>query len=109
MNRTGPPAASESESNAGTERQSDAGGFQSGTQPGKRPVVVWVKTGEKIHRTRIVTGAIDPMNAEIKSGLKEGDEVILSMNLARKGKQLPNLQLNEVLSCLREEGDIMRR
>jgi HlyD family secretion protein len=46
--------------------------------------VVWVKTGDKVHRTRVVTGAIDGSNAEIKSGLKEGDEIILSMNLAGK-------------------------
>ena len=85
MNRTDRPAASESESNDGTERQYGAGGFQSGIQPGKKPVAVWVKTGEKIHRTRVVTGAIDPMNVEIKSGLKEGDEVILSMNITGKG------------------------
>ena len=37
-----------------------------------------------IHRTRITTGAIDGTNAEIKTGLKEGDEVILSMSLASK-------------------------
>jgi HlyD family secretion protein len=60
------------------------GDFQGGGQTGKRPVIVWVKTADKVHRTRIVTGAIDGTNAEIKSGLKEGDEVILSMSLASK-------------------------
>jgi hypothetical protein len=57
--------------------------FRSG-QAGKKPVVVWVKTGDKVHRTRVVTGAIDGTNAEIKSGLNEGDEVILSMAVAGK-------------------------
>lgn len=61
-----------------------AGGFQTGGQQGKKPVVVWVKTGDKIHRARVVTGAIDGSNAEIKSGLNVGDEVILSMSLAGK-------------------------
>jgi HlyD family secretion protein len=70
--------------NAG-QYQANSGQFQSGSgQTGKRPVIVWVKSGELIHRTRVTTGAIDGTNAEIKTGLKEGDEVILSMNLAGK-------------------------
>jgi len=68
----------------GAAGQSNTGGFQAGGQSGKKPVVVWVKTGDKVHRTRIVTGAIDGTNAEIKSGLNEGDEIILSMTLAGK-------------------------
>jgi HlyD family secretion protein len=64
--------------------QPNIGGFQAGGQQGKKPVVVWVKTGDKIHRTRVVTGAIDGSNAEIKSGINEGDEIILSMSLAGK-------------------------
>jgi hypothetical protein len=64
--------------------QPNTGGFQSGGQQGKKPVVVWVKSGDKIHRARVVTGAIDGSNAEIKSGLNEGDEIILSMSLAGK-------------------------
>ena len=58
--------------------------FQGGAQTGKKPVVVWVKNGDKIHRTRVATGAIDGTNAEIKSGLQEGDIVILSMTQAGK-------------------------
>lgn len=69
---------------SGAAGQSNTGGFQAGGQTGKKPVVVWVKTGDKVHRTRVVTGAIDGTNAEIKSGLKEGDEIILSMTLAGK-------------------------
>jgi HlyD family secretion protein len=64
--------------------QGNTGDFQGGGQTGKKPVIVWVKTGDKVHRTRIVTGAIDGSNVEIKWGLKEGDEVILSMSLAGK-------------------------
>jgi hypothetical protein len=64
--------------------QMGGGGFSAGGQQGKKPVVVWVKNEDKIHRTRITTGAIDGTSAEIKSGLKEGDEVILSMTLAGK-------------------------
>jgi HlyD family secretion protein len=51
---------------------------------GKKPVLVWVKSGENVHRARIVTGADDGTNTEIKWGLKEGDEVILSMSLPGK-------------------------
>ena len=68
----------------GGQSQSNATQFQGSPQAGKRPVIVWVKSGELIHRTRVTTGAIDGTNAEIKTGLKEGDEVILSMNLTGK-------------------------
>jgi HlyD family secretion protein len=64
--------------------QMGGGGFSAGGQQGKKPVVVWVKSEDKVRRARITTGAIDGTNAEIKSGLKEGDEVILSMTLAGK-------------------------
>lgn len=56
-----------------------------GGQGGKKPTVVWVKNGDKIHRARLVTGAVDGSNAEVKFGLKEGDEVILSMNTGKTG------------------------
>ena len=73
----GAPGTAANQSNPG-------GGFQAGGQTGKKPVIVWVKEGEKVRRTRVGTGAIDGSNAEIKFGLKEGDEVILSMSLASK-------------------------
>lgn len=80
------------QANTNTQRQQSSGAAaqaipgepSSGGQPGKKPVAVWVKTGDKIHRTRVITGAIDGTNAEIKTGLAEGDEVILSMNLPGK-------------------------
>jgi HlyD family secretion protein len=80
----GQTGTSERQRVPGTAGQSNQGEFQSGSQPGKKPVVIWVKTGDKFHRIRVVTGAIDGTNAEIKSGIKEGDEVILSMSLAGK-------------------------
>jgi HlyD family secretion protein len=70
--------------NAGNESQNNTGDFQGGGRSGKKPVVVWVKSGEKIHRARLVTGAVDGSNAEVKWGLKEGDEIILSMTLPGK-------------------------
>jgi HlyD family secretion protein len=81
---TGQYTNSQRQQSQGAAGQSNPGEFQSGAQGGRKPVVVWVKTGEKIHRTRVVTGAIDGTNAEIKSGLAEGDEVIVSMNLEGK-------------------------
>lgn len=76
----------------GTERQRAAGAtgqtdpeiFINGVQSGKKPTLVWVKSADKIHRVRVVTGAIDGANAEIKSGLNNGDEVILSMSVLGK-------------------------
>ena len=81
---TGQPNNNQSQRPDRAAGQGNAGDFQGGGQTGKKPVIVWVKSGDKIHRTRIVTGAIDGSNVEIKWGLKEGDEVILSMNLAGK-------------------------
>ena len=70
---------------AATQYQANAAQYQvGGAQAGKKPVVVWVKSGDAVHRARVTTGAIDGTNAEIKSGLKEGDEVILSMSLPGK-------------------------
>lgn len=83
---TGQSAGYERQRSTGTEGQANAGQYQSVTQTGKKPVVVWVKTGELIHRARVVLGASDGSNTEIKSGLKEGDDVILSMTLTGKGK-----------------------
>ncbi len=66
----------------GTQPPQDAAMFETGAQPSKRPVVVWIKSGDTIHRTRVTIGAVDAVNTEIKSGLKEGDQVILSMTPA---------------------------
>jgi HlyD family secretion protein len=81
---TGENSYSQRPQNAGNEGQYNSGGLQEGGRSGKKPVVVWVKSGEKIHRARLVTGAVDGANAEVKWGLKEGDEVILSMSLPGK-------------------------
>jgi HlyD family secretion protein len=81
----GQAGSNERQRPAGEAGQGGTGEFQSGNQQGKKPVIVWVKEGEKVHRVRVTTGAIDGANAEIKSGLKAGDEVILSMSLAGKG------------------------
>jgi HlyD family secretion protein len=89
MGSTGPNQAGGNpgqrpEGQAGQAGQFGQGGFQSGGRPGKKPVVVWVKSADKVHRVRVETGAIDGTNAEIKSGLKEGDVVITAMNIAGK-------------------------
>jgi HlyD family secretion protein len=76
---TGPYAGNESQRNLRAEGQINTGPFQASSQPGKRPVAVWIKSGDVIHHTTVVIGAADGINTEIKSGLKEGDEVILSM------------------------------
>jgi len=69
---------------SGSPGTANSSGSQSGDQSGKKPVTVWVKSGDKVHRVRVSTGAVDGTNAEIKSGLREGDEVILSMTPAGK-------------------------
>jgi HlyD family secretion protein len=42
---------------------------------------IWVKTDKILHPVTVKTGVSDGSSIEIKSGLKEGDEVILSMSL----------------------------
>jgi len=79
---SGPSESLQSQRNPGREGQINASRFQTGSQQGRKPVAVWVKSADSIHRVRVVIGAADAMNTEIKSGLKEGDEVILSMNNA---------------------------
>ena len=41
-------------SGQGATGQAGSGNFQGGGQMGKKPVVVWVKTADKVHRTRIL-------------------------------------------------------
>ena len=54
--------------------------FAGGKQPEEITMkIVWVKEGETIHPVRVSTGLTDETNIEIKSGLKEGQVVIISM------------------------------
>ena len=41
--------------------------------------IIWLKNGKKLQSVSVETGINDGINAEAKSGLKEGDEVIISM------------------------------
>jgi HlyD family secretion protein len=42
--------------------------------------MVWVKTGSDIHPVPVVTGINNDIDVEIKSGLKEGDELVTAIN-----------------------------
>jgi HlyD family secretion protein len=54
--------------------------FAGGKQPKENKLkTVWVKEGEAIHPVRVTTGLTDETNVEIKSGLKEGQLVVISM------------------------------
>ncbi len=46
------------------------------------PQVVWVKKGMDVYSVPVTIGITDGINTEIKSGLKEDDEVIVSMSAA---------------------------
>ncbi len=48
----------------------------------KMPTMVWVRDDKGIHPVRVELGINDGDNAEVKSGLNEGDEVITKMTLA---------------------------
>ena len=49
------------------------------TEGVKMPTMVWVKDVDGIHRLPVVLGTNDGDNTEVKSGLKEGDEVVIKM------------------------------
>jgi HlyD family secretion protein len=67
-----------------------AQGMPSGQRPegaapvagAKMPTMVWIKDDEGIHSAPVGLGTNDGDNAEVKSGLKEGDEVVTKMTLA---------------------------
>jgi HlyD family secretion protein len=46
---------------------------------------VWVKVGDNIHSVKLVSGINNDMEAQVISGLKEGDEVVVS--LSAEGEQ----------------------
>ena len=48
----------------------------------KMPTMVWVRDDEGIHPVPVELGTNDGDNAEVKSGLNEGDEVVTKMTLA---------------------------
>jgi HlyD family secretion protein len=48
----------------------------------KMPTMVWIRDTEGIHPVPVKLGSNDGDKAEVKSGLKEGDEVVIKMTLA---------------------------
>ena len=44
--------------------------------------MVWIKTGDGIRPVHVKLGSNDGVNAELVSGLAEGDEVIVKMTIA---------------------------
>lgn len=48
-------------------------------KPGKDRTAVWIKKGENIRPVHIKTGLSDLVNVQVIKGLKEGEEVILSV------------------------------
>ncbi len=84
---SGPAARSKA---GGTPAGGSAQGMPSGQMPQgltlpsgvKMPTTVWVKDDQGIHSAQVGLGTNDGDNAEVKSGLKEGDEVVIKMTLA---------------------------
>jgi multidrug efflux pump subunit AcrA (membrane-fusion protein) len=48
----------------------------------KIPTMVWVKDEKGIHPVRVELGSSDGDNAEVRTGLEEGAEVVTKMTLA---------------------------
>jgi hypothetical protein len=74
----------------GTPAGRTAMGMPSGQMPqgftlpagAKMPTMVWIRDNEGIHPVPVILGSNDGDKAEVKSGLKEGDEVVIKMTLA---------------------------
>lgn len=91
MKKMGPPSASSGTSSGMRPRSASGmpkGSMPSGQMPAGMPVMagnasdatmVWVKEGEKIHPVPVELGYNNGTTAEVKSGLKEGDNVVVSM------------------------------
>jgi HlyD family secretion protein len=47
--------------------------------PEKDKMFIWTKSGQTIHQHEVKIGTNDGINYELLSGLKEGDEIVLSM------------------------------
>jgi len=62
-------------------------GAGSGSFPGagagfEMPTMVWIRTGDGIRPVPVKLGSNDGVNAELVSGLAEGDEVVVKMTIA---------------------------
>ena len=55
-------------------------------QAGGEGQTVWIKQGALIHPQKITVGVTDEIHYEVLSGLKEGDEVVVSMSSANAGQ-----------------------
>ncbi len=55
---------------------------------------VWVKDGNNIHPVFIETGLSNDIDVQIISGLKEGDEVIVSMITTKRTGNAPEIETN---------------
>jgi HlyD family secretion protein len=56
--------------------------------PEKDKMFIWTKSGQTIHQHEVKIGTNDGINYELLSGLKEGDEIVLSMS-AQKAAATP--------------------
>lgn len=54
----------------------------------KESIFIWTKNGAVIRKTEVKTGTNDGINYEIVSGLKEGDEIILSMTAQKANAEI---------------------
>lgn len=57
------------------------GGARGNSVNNNKPATLWVKKGTEIEPVKVFTGLTDGTNTEIKSGVPEGTEVIVSMQL----------------------------
>ena len=55
-------------------------------QSGNGTQTVWIKQGAMIHPHHVTVGVTDEVHYEVLSGLKEGDEVVVSMTTLSNGK-----------------------
>ncbi|MDP4208129.1 MAG: efflux RND transporter periplasmic adaptor subunit [Bacteroidota bacterium] len=56
----------------------------------KKPSSVWVKKGKSVYAVPVEVGINDGISSEIKSGLKDGEEVIISMTTSAQAAKQQN-------------------
>lgn len=78
-----------------TDIQKQLNARSSAAEPGKRRV--WVKQGEVVEERQIQTGAMDGVNVVVESGIREGEEIILSASLEKKKANNGNAAANPLM------------
>jgi HlyD family secretion protein len=100
--RPGPPPGTSQSSGADNQQKSQ--GPPPGMEEDDSKKMVWVKGDDGIKPVRVEIGINDGSNIQIISGLKEGDLIVTSMEVATKDNKKESDEENETTSPFVQEG-----